>query len=405
VLQRIRDRNIVLLYGATVLLGVAYGVSIALTALHLDAQNFTKRDIGSLASWFALGIVALSLPMGSLIRRFSAKTTLVSAITGYAVCVTLFPLLTSYEAIAAARFCDGACSVGIWVSSETILLSRADKQNKAFVTSLYAIAMSIGYVVGPLAARMIVAIAPTRTAFLASGILSLAASALVAARLERDIHGRSIGASAQARTGVTGLQILLKIKTSCFATFAYGYFQASVVLFLPLFLIESKGVARDKTILVPAFFAAGMLLFSNIAGRVSDRLGHLVVMRFLAIIGMTMVAAFVFLDSYALMSLAVFVAGGTLAALSPVSLALQGVVTDPADYSRSNSIYNVFYAAGMLLGPPISSALYARFGGAGMLFHLAALWGAFVLFTVVFYRDDPAARRMATEERGFVVSE
>ncbi len=28
-----------------------------------------------------------------------------------------------------------------------------------------------------------------------------------------------------------------------------------------------------------------------------------------------------------------------------------------------------------------------------MLYHLAALWGSFVAFTLVFYRDDPAARR------------
>jgi MFS family permease len=157
-------------------------------------------------------------------------------------------------------------------------------------------------------------------------------------------------------------------------------------------LIESKGIARDKTILVPAFFAAGMLLFSNVAGRLGDRYGHLVVMRFLAAIGMVMVAGFVFLDSYALMAVAVFIAGATLASISPVSLALQGVITAKRDYSRSNAIYNVFYAAGMLLGPPASSFLYARFGGAGMLFHLAAMWGAFVLFTVAFSRDDPAAR-------------
>jgi MFS family permease len=92
----------------------------------------------------------------------------------------------------------------------------------------------------------------------------------------------------------------------------------------------------------------------------------------------------------------VFDAGGTLAAMSPVSLALQGVVTEKQDYSRSNAIYNVFYAAGMLLGPPISSVLFAHGGGRAMLYQLVGLYVAFILFTIVFMNDDPKAARTAT---------
>jgi MFS family permease len=92
------------------------------------------------------------------------------------------------------------------------------------------------------------------------------------------------------------------------------------------------------------------------------------------------------------MAVAVFIAGATLASISPVSLALQGVVTAKHDYSRANAIYNVFYAVGMLLGPPVSGLVLQRFGGAAMLYHLAALWMAFVIFTTVFASDDPAHR-------------
>jgi MFS family permease len=393
VLQRIGDRNILVIFGATLLLGAGYGVSIALTSLHLDARHFTKHDIGTLAAWFALGIVALSLPMGALIRRFSARAVLVASLLGYAACVSLFPHLSTYGAIAAARSLDGAFSVGVWVSSETILLSRARADHKAYVTSLYAVAVAIGYVVGPLVARWIVTVAPTSTAFMASGALALSAAALVLAQLDADVpetHGHDAVADGPP---VSAWTLLWRIKTSCFGTFAYGYFQASVVLFLPLFLIESKGIAREQTILVPAFFAAGMLLFSNVAGRVADRVGHLKVMRVLAVVGAAMTGSFILLDRFSFMAAAVFVAGATLASISPVSLALQGVVTEPWNYSRSNAIYNTFYAAGMLLGPPLSSVLFERFGGAGMLAHLAALWVAFAGFGVAYASDDPAATR------------
>ncbi|MBW2546836.1 MAG: MFS transporter, partial [Deltaproteobacteria bacterium] len=148
-----------------------------------------------------------------------------------------------------------------------------------------------------------------------------------------------------------------------------------------------------QTIWIPAFFALGMLLFTNPAGLLGDRIGHLLTMRGLSIVGATMVLGFVFLESYWAMGVAVMVAGATLASISPVSLALQGVSLRPEDYSRGTSIYNTFYALGMLFGPMISANIFQQYGGAMMLYHLVALWAGFILFSVVFYRDDPAAQQ------------
>jgi MFS family permease len=135
---------------------------------------------------------------------------------------------------------------------------------------------------------------------------------------------------------------------------------------------------------------------STWAGRLGDRYGHLLIMRILAALGATMVASFVFLPSFPLMCAAVFVAGATLASISPVSLALQGVVTPRQELGRANAFYNAAYAAGMLTGPPISSVLFTRWGGPVLLFHLAALWAAFVLLSIIFAADDP---RHATSGR------
>ena len=104
-----------------------------------------------------------------------------------------------------------------------------------------------------------------------------------------------------------------------------------------------------------------------------------------------MVAGFVWLSGFAGMAFAVFVAGATLASISPLSLALQGLVT--REYHRATGVYNAFYAAGMVLGPPVSSQLFRHYGGGAMLYHLAALWVGFVVFAQIFRRDDPAAAR------------
>jgi MFS family permease len=392
--ERVSDPNIYRVYVTTVALGVAYGLALAVLPVYLNQRGFSEIEIGKLAGSFAAGLVCFSLPLGALIKRFSAKATLTAALFGYALTVTLFPFLDSFAAIAAVRFIDGACSIGVWVSSETILLSRAKREHKAFVTSFYAIAIAVGYIVGPATAFLATKFIPLAYAFCLSGLIAVATGAYAALRITPDqggdVHAEERGGTAPSERVTTG-QLLWRIKTSCYATFAYGYFQASVVLFLPLFLMKSKGIREDQTLLIPGFFAAGMLLFSNYAARIGDRRGHLGVMRVLGTIGLAMILAFVFLDRYELMCAAVFVAGASLASISPVSLAFQGVIS--SEYGRATSLYNAFYAVGILLGPLISSVIFESRGGAAMLFHLAALWLGFVLFSIVFYRDDPAVER------------
>ena len=404
VLSRIPDRNIWRVYGAIFLLSLGYGIVLSILAVFLDGRGLGKTQIGSLAAWFALGIVCFSIPVGFLIRRFSARTVLVASLAGYAVSITIFPFLPGYAAMVADRFLDGACSVGVWVSCETILLSRAKRHDKAFVTSLYAVSMALGYVVGPFVSKVIVAVgAPMRLAFVAAGSVAALAGLLSAFGLDPDVvedgaHGvptREPGAVVAPSSApvASSLSVFLRIKTSCFATFAYGYFQASVVPFLPLYLIAHKGITTAQTILIPVYFGVGMLGFSVVAGRLGDRYGHLLLMRGLAIIGTLMILGFVFLDQYSAMCAAVLVAGASLASISPVSLALQGVVTPHQDLSRSNAIYNVFYAGGMLLGPLVSGWIFETRGGVPMLYHLVAMWSVFIVFSFLFAGDDPAAQR------------
>jgi MFS family permease len=409
-LARVSDPAIRVIYATILLLGVAYGLAISLIANYLENRGFSKEQIGSLAIWFAGGIVAFSIPAGALIRRFSGKVVLVASLAGYALTVALFPFMPGYLSIGALRFLDGAFSVGVWVSSETILLSRAPTKDKAFATSVYAISLALGYVVGPVLSHAIAPAFGARAAFITAGVISALNALNVTARLNLnapvptegdaasdsntrsvDIDGDPSQRLSKPESSLSSLAIINRIKTSCLATFCYGYFQASVVLFLPLYLKETKGLTEDDTILIPAFFAGGMLIFANVAARIGDSVGHLLVMRALGAIGTLTIVSFLFVQHPILVYGLVFMAGASLASVSPVSLALQGSVIPSGDLSRAGGFYNAFYAIGMLVGPPITSQIYAKVTGEAMIEHFAVLWGCFVVFTIVFRRDDPRA--------------
>ncbi len=397
------DKNIRAVYWVMLVLGLAYGMSIAVLAIHLDRElAFSKQEIGWLAASFATGLIAASVPSGMLVTRVGPKPVLVLALLGYTVSLVGMTFARTLVEVAVVRAFDGVFSVAVWVAAETILLERGERREKALVMSFYALSIALGYVIGPLLARLVVHFFPTRAAFPLSAGLAAVACGLAYLRLKldspasiaRSAENSSAGPSlpAEGTPPASALDVFIRIKTACLATFSYGAFQASVVLFLPIFLERERGVRAEDTIYVTAFFAAGMLLFSNYASRLGDRYGHLRLMTLFSFTGFLMVASFAFIPSFALMCLAVFVAGGTLASLSPLSLALQGLVVEEHELGRANALYNAFYASGMLLGPIASSAIFERYRGAAMLSALAALWGAYVLFTIVHRADDPRGR-------------
>lgn len=401
--ERIPDRNLWVLYLVTWVLATAYGLALATTPLVLQERSFDDAEIGWTASAFGAGIVSFAIPSGWIIRRFSARTTLAVCIAGYASMIAVFPFLPELWQCALCRYFDGAFSVGVWISCETLLLLRARTEHKAFATSLYAIATGLGYFVGGGLCWALVPWMGIRAVFVLAASVALVSAILAAVMLEPDpaaLHEeiRDARGSASARDW---LDLAWRIKTSSVATFCTGFFQASVVLFLPLYLHEIKGVPERETTLVTAVSAFGMLLVSNLAGRIGDRRGHLLVSRTLAVIGVIVMLSFIPLTDFGIMLAAVLIGGGCLASIPPLSLALQGAIARPPEYARSNSIFNLFFASGLLSGPLVTGQLSHSLGRTAILYVFAGLWSAWVLFSWVFRRDDPAwtATRSAISTR------
>jgi len=387
------DRTIALVYLTILLLGVSYGLALSIAGVFLEERGFDKPAIGWLVTFFAAGIGALAVPSGALLSRFGPKRVLVVSLIGYGAAAAAFPLMDSYVGFGLARFFDGAFSVGVWVSSETILLARAPKEEKAFFMSVYAIALAAGYVIGPLMNRGLIEVAPKAAAFYAGAGVAAVAAVVCAvfldpARSNESATGEALGGEATEGGGLTTGQVFKKIRAACFATFAYGYFQASVAMFLPLYLI-GHGMTEEDTILIPAFFAGGMLSSVVVAGKLADKHGHLFIMRVLGSVGTVAILSFVMTRNELAVYALVFIAGASLAALSPVSLGLQGRVLAPRDLQRGGGLYNAAYGLGMCIGPPISGTVFKRIDGDTMILHFAGLWAAFVLATVLWRRDDP----------------
>ncbi len=396
--ERVPDRNLWIVYATTWVLATAYGLALALTPIVLHGLALGDVEVSNLAASFGLGIVTFAIPAGAIIRRVSAKRTLVVCIIGYASMIGVFPFLTELWHLALCRFLDGAFSVGVWVSCETLLLLRARAAFRAFATSLYAIATGLGYFVGGGLSWALLHVMSSTAVFVLAATIAVLSSFIALESLERDpppAPPTEPAAHEPAESGglASWASLAYRIKTSSVATFCTGFFQAACVIYLPFYLMSEKGIDANDTTLVTALSAGGMLVISNVAGRIGDTRGHLATLRALTIIGIATLVSFHFLEGLGAILVAVLIGGGSLASIPPLSLALQGSIARPDEYARSNSIFNVFFASGLLLGPLITGRVSEAFDRTAILWLFAALWGAMAIVSIVFRRDDPAASR------------
>ncbi|MCC6233307.1 MAG: MFS transporter, partial [Verrucomicrobiales bacterium] len=355
--KHLPDRNLWVIYRTMLVLSTAYGVALAVLPILLESRQMPHETVGELASWFAVGLVVGAAPSGWIIRKVSARATFAASILGYGAMIALLPFCHSYEALAVNRFVDGLFSMGAWVSAETLILWRSTRQNKALATSLSATFTMFGYLLGPVLSLMLSRLASWSfepRLFLA-GAIAAVASVMAATGLAADPdpeHRRRAHGQPGEGEGTVLLRpypaLAWRIRASCAATFCSGFFQSSAALFIPRFLMQEKNVPGELAGLVVAFAAAGMLMMANFAARAGDRFGHLLVMRTLAVIGVVGVLGFLPLTSFPVMAAVFVVAGGAISSIPPLSLALQGVISTPAEYPRSNAIFNVFFATGLV---------------------------------------------------------
>lgn len=417
-LEHLRDRALRGIYASVFLLGIAMSIAFSVIAVYLRAAKIADETIGSLAAAYAAGGVLASFVLGGVIRRFTAKRTLVAGLLGFACTIGVLPLLGSMVAIATSRFVEGACTVAMWVAYETLFLTRAPPDKRGSVSSLYGISLALGYVVGPVISRGLLPAGGPSLPFFVAGGLSLANALSVQAFVSRDgpsgltipppaaaVSGHSLPPPADdvpdtpagdvehaARPNATIGQLAWRLKTSCFGMFAAGYLKASLVLFLPLYLVDHRGVSASAPPLVLASYAAGSLVFGNVGARLGDRHGHLLLMRVLGAAGAVALLGFLVVDVFLGLCAVAAVAGGTLGAVTPIGMALQGAIAARREYAQATALSNGLYACGTLVGPPVTGLVYGA-SGSFAIGQIALLWVVFAIVCTISANDDPSRRR------------
>ncbi len=274
-----------------------YAGSAALSVLGPDIQRslgLSDTGLGVIASLAALTFVVGAIPLGVLGDRVRRTTLTAVCASTAAVATLLTGTVQAVWQLAALRLVTGAGQASILPVNASLLADAYPVRGRAQVFSVHNLMPSLGYVVGPLLAGGVAAVAGGtegwRAAYVVLGVLSLGAG-LAALRLREPLRGRGdlaavVGDEEAERLSAERLaeppvafgpavQRLLSIRTLYFLLVGVGvlgFSITSVPTYFGLLLERSYGLDALQRGYAVAGVEAVSLVGVVIGGVVGDRL-------------------------------------------------------------------------------------------------------------------------------------
>ena len=292
-----------------VLFALAHFSHHVLTALLTPLLPFIRDDFslsyaqsGFIVSAFTIAYGVSQIPAGWVADRFGARYLLLVGISGVAVAGALVGLSTSYALLVVTLFLVGIAGGSYHPSASSLISGTVPARTRGRVLGVHIIGGSASHFLALLIAAGLVAALSWRGTFLALSVPVFFWGIIVFAfqerrrrlqRSEDDVADEApngqrtdepIRAEAEAPQSISRIVMVL------FLAGFIGAVTASVVAYVPLFLVDSLGVdAKVSAAFLSILYAAGFFA-APLGGFLSDRLGPIRVM-----IGLALVAGPLFL--------------------------------------------------------------------------------------------------------------
>jgi MFS family permease len=375
-------RRLVLLVSAVIMIDTAFYSAVApLLPHYVDELDLSKSDAGILTGSYAAGSLLGAIPGGWLAGRWGVKPTTLAGLVGLAVSSLVFAFAQEVWLLDAARFAQGLAGSCTWAAGFAWVVERAPAERRGEVIGTPLAAAIIGTLIGPAIGTLADEIGPEPVF---CGVAVAAVALCLPAAREPAPPGEAADLSrvaAAARAGGIRLGIWLVLLPAL----AAGVL--NVLVPLRMDELGAAVVAIGGTYLVAAGFEA---VISPIVGRISDRRGRLVPIRFGLVAGALLLVTMPIPESAALLAVlfvCVVIANGTFWAPA------MALLSDEVERARVQQGYafaftNIAWSAGQLAGN----------GGGSALAEATADWVSYAAVALLFVLTFAALKRRPAQK-------
>jgi MFS family permease len=345
-------RRLFLLVSAVVLVDTMFFAAVApLLPFYSDELDLSKTGAGVLAAAYPAGMFAGALPSGWLAARWGVKPTLLAGLGLLGVTSIAFGFANHIVVLDAARFVQGIGGAFMWAAGMTWLISAAPADRRGELIGSALGAAIVGVLLGPVLGGAATVVGPE---VVFSGVSMVAAGLAAWA-------WRTPGVDPEPSSGLAALLGALRRRDVLIGFWLFtlpALLSGVIEVLAPLRLDElgATGAAIGAIFLVTAA-VEGVL--SPVAGRVSDRRGRLVPIRF-GLLGAIVMSALLPLPNEALLlGMAVLLTFAALGAFWAPALALLSDASEDAglDLAFAFSISNLAWAIGHVVGSSAGGAI------------------------------------------------
>lgn len=262
----------------------------------------------------------------------------------------------------------------LWHPAAISYLSRTYPNTRGFALSLHTLGATMGDILGPLSAGLLLVILSWQTTALVNALPIFAVAAIIAIALGRD----ETASGANHRQSATGSSYLAGLKTLatnrsivvlCVMAGFRSMTQNGLLVFLPLYLVNEMNATSVVVGLAMTAIQAGAIVSGPIAGAWSDKIGRQPVVS-MGMIGTSILifAMSMMTGAYAFIAMAA-VLGFVMFAIRPV---IHGWTLDLAPAHMSGSAISLLFGtqSAMTMAVPIVGGLIADQWGLNAVFYI-----------------------------------
>jgi MFS family permease len=347
--------------------------------------HLSKLSAGVMTASYPAGTLVAAIPSGLLAVRFGPKRTVYAGLALLAVSTLAFGLLNQPVLLDIARFAEGVGGACSWAGGLAWIVAEAAPDRRGAMIGGALGAGIAGALLGPVIGTIASAVGrgPAFSAVvLLSLVLIIEASRLPAVHTDSGQGVRDLAVSLRRRGVVAGIWLVALPATASGVLNVLGP--------LRLHGLGAAAAAIGLTFLAGAGLEA---LLSPIIGRLSDRRGRLLPLRF-GLAGATVLLACFTLPSSALgLALVIAAIATTLGAFWAPAMAMLSDAAEASglDQALAAALMNLAWAGGQIFGSGAGGAIAKATGDAVPTLATAGLCGA-TLLALSARRGRPARR-------------
>ena len=323
-----------------ILLVLGSGFFMSFLSIHFKMLNIGEFEIGLAQSAFYLGMLVSSLRSEKLIARVGHIRAL-TATSGLLSASTLGLFVIPVEMWVWLRLIAGACVGCFYVGIESWLLAEYPEHKRGVALAIYTIALYSSQAIS----QSLLTIINDESA------MAITVSAIF---ISLAVVPVSMGKANGPVTNVADPESIFKFfklsplgVSGCLLA---GMILSTLYSFMPLYF-EARNFEAGYLMTTMVF---GGAILQYPIGKISDHFERRKVLILLGLLGASSAILLLMIQSVALFYLGIFIAGGLLFTIYPVSMALGCDCVAPKDIVKMTGVLLFAYGVGPVIGPLVT---------------------------------------------------